>query len=393
VSTNSAHGNSAQQAYARQYDIIVLGAGCAGLSLVARLLANPATAGLRILLVDRAPKRQNDRTWCFWEKGAGFFEGIVAHQWAQLQFYSNAFSGPLQMGPYRYKMIRGIDFYNHCFSIVEQHPSVTVVYDEVLRYSADAVQLGGGTVRCNGAKVFSSLYRPAAQQPGRYYLLQHFKGWLVETPTDVFDTANATLMDFRVGQQHGPSFVYVMPLAPNRALVEYTLFTEKLLQPEQYDAELADYINRFLGIGTYSVGETEFGVIPMTSAPFAPMHNGVYHIGTAGGQTKASTGYTFQFIQKQTAGIVANLALGRQPLKGLRTPYRYRMYDNTLLRVLADKKMPGDVVFARLFSKNKAAAIFKFLDNETGFWEEIKIMSTVPQGLFIKAAMAEMRKG
>lgn len=392
MSLTSAFGNTVQQVNRQRYDIIVLGAGCAGLSLVVRLLNNPATQHKKILLVDKAPKQHNDRTWCFWEKAPGLFESITVKQWEQLNFYSNTFSGSLSIAPYRYKMIRGIDFYNHCFAIIAQHTNVTVLYDEVLQYSSQQIQLSGGVINCGQTLVFSSLYQPPQQQSGRYYLLQHFKGWMVETAQPCFDVQQATLMDFRVSQAQGTSFVYVMPLAPNRALIEYTLFTESLLSQEQYDAALQDYIANYLHIPTYSVRETEFGVIPMTSARMPAMVNGVYQMGTAGGQTKASTGYTFQFIQKQAAAIVANLATGKQAFAHSQSNHRFRIYDNTLLNILANKKMPGDAIFARLFQRNKAATLFTFLDNETSWFEELKIMSTVPQGLFIKAAVTEYFK-
>ena len=55
--------------------------------------------------------------------------------------------------------------------------------------------------------------------------------------------------------------------------------------------------------------EEEFGIIPMTNADFPFFKNGMYYIGTAGGQTKASTGYTFRFIQKQADAIVEQLIL------------------------------------------------------------------------------------
>jgi lycopene beta-cyclase len=392
VSLTSTYSHAAPAVYQQQYDIIVLGAGCAGLSLVMRLLQNPATQQKKILLVDKAPKEQNDRTWCFWEKGTGFFESITTMQWGQLDFFSNTYCGSLDMAPYRYKMIRGIDFYNHCLATIRQCPNITLLYDEVIQYSSQMVQLGQGMLNCGGSLVFSSLYQPPAQKPGRYYLLQHFKGWMVQTEQPHFNVQRATLMDFRVSQEQGASFVYVMPLAPNRALVEYTLFTENLLEQQQYDAALQDYIGKYLNIASYTVTEVEFGVIPMTSAPMPAMANGVYHIGTAGGQTKASSGYTFQFIQKQATAIVANLAAGKQPFAGGRDSWRFRLYDNTLLHVMGNKKMPGDAIFARLFAKNKAAALFKFLDNETTLPEELKIMATVPQGLFIKAALAELVK-
>jgi lycopene beta-cyclase len=383
----------ARQAYQQRYDVIVLGAGCAGLSLVVRLLAHPATQHNKILLIDRAPKQQNDRTWCFWEKEPGFFEPITAMQWERLGFYSNAYSNLLDMAPYRYKMIRGLDFYNHCMGIIAQAANVTLLYDEIVNHNSEVIELAQGTIQCNGAPVFSSLYQPPVPQPGRYYLLQHFKGWMVQTDRPSFDVQQATLMDFRISQQHGTSFVYVMPLTPNRALVEYTLFTENLLQPAQYDEALQQYLYDFLELEGYTVAETEFGVIPMSSVPMPATAHGAYQIGTAGGQTKASTGYTFQFIQKQTAAITANMAAGRPPFARRQSGKRFRLYDNTLLHVLAGKKMPGDAVFARLFAKNKASAIFKFLDNETALPEELKIMSTVPQGLFMRAALSEWRKG
>jgi lycopene beta-cyclase len=392
VSLTSTFSHAAPAVYQQPYDIIVLGAGCAGLSLVMRLLQNPATQHKKILLVDKEPKQQNDRTWCFWEKGEGFFESITTMQWEQLDFYSNAYCGQLDMAPYRYKMIRGIDFYNHCLAVIQQWPNITLLYDEVLKYDAQTVQLANGRVNCAGALVFSSLYTPPPKKLGRYYLLQHFKGWMVQTEQPHFDVQRATLMDFRVSQAHGASFVYVMPLAPNRALVEYTLFTESLLQPHEYDAALKDYLDLYLHIKSYSVAEVEFGVIPMTSAPIPAMVNGVYYIGTAGGQTKASSGYTFQFIQKQAAAIVANIAAGKAPFANRKTNRRFQLYDNTLLHVMANKKMPGDAIFARLFAKNKAAALFKFLDNETTLPAELKIMATVPQAMFIKAALAELVK-
>jgi lycopene beta-cyclase len=355
------------------------------------LLANEATAHKKILLIDREQKLQNDRTWCYWEAGPGFFEQIVTKQWEALDFFSNSYSSPLSIAPYKYKLIRGIDFYNHCMHTIQQHPNVKMVYDEVIAFSGNTVQLKNSAIDCSSALVFSSLYMPAEKQKGGHYLLQHFKGWVVETAQPAFAPEKATLMDFRVSQQHGAGFVYVMPLTSHKALVEYTLFTASLLQQEQYDTALKNYLQQFLDISTYKITETEFGVIPMTSAAMPAMQDGVYLIGTAGGQTKASTGYTFQFIQKQAAAITANLAAGKTPFAGKSfTHRRFRIYDNTLLRILAHQKIPGDEIFARLFKKNKANAIFKFLDNETSFAAELKIMTTVPQWTFIKAAFAEI---
>jgi len=55
------------------YDYIIAGGGCAGLSLVMRMLKEPQLSTKKILIIDKDSKQLNDRTWCYWEKGEGFF--------------------------------------------------------------------------------------------------------------------------------------------------------------------------------------------------------------------------------------------------------------------------------------------------------------------------------
>jgi lycopene beta-cyclase len=123
------------------YDYIILGAGCAGLSLLMRILQTPQLAHKKILLVDKAPKNTNDRTWCFWEKEDGFFDNIVYKKWNQLLFASEQFQASLDIAPYQYKMIRGIDFYTHCFTTIQQHPNVQIMYDEIIEFSSTQITL------------------------------------------------------------------------------------------------------------------------------------------------------------------------------------------------------------------------------------------------------------
>ena len=96
----------------QHYDYIITGAGCAGLSLLRRMMQHSFFSDKKILLIDKAQKNNNDRTWCFWEKQKDVFEDIVYHSWQQIDFYSNGFSGRFDLQPYQYKMIRGIDLYS-----------------------------------------------------------------------------------------------------------------------------------------------------------------------------------------------------------------------------------------------------------------------------------------
>ena len=379
-----------------QYNYIISGAGAAGLSLLMRLTQHQAFADKKILVVDSTPKEKNDRTWCFWEDKPGLFEPIVHHQWQQVHFYSHYFSSLLNLYPYQYKMIRGIDFYNYVLDETAKHTNITFQYGKV-----EALGNEGNTafVLLDGRKitadyVFNSImFSQPVIQPGKYYLLQHFKGYLVETKEPTFNPKEATLMDFRVSQQHGTTFGYVLPVSETKALIEYTLFTKKLLKPEEYDEGLHNYISTFLKLPQFTVVEEEFGVIPMTNHKFSKGEGRIINIGTAGGQTKASSGYTFKFIQKHSEALVQSLLTNEHPiLKKDLYSRRFGLYDTTMLNVLYNDKARGDKIFADMFSKNSPDKILRFLDNESTLEDELNIIGSLPGMVFTRAAMQEIFK-
>ncbi|MDP4261685.1 MAG: lycopene cyclase family protein [Bacteroidota bacterium] len=377
----------------QEYDYILLGAGCAGLSLLMRMIRTGKFSGKNILLVDKAPKTTNDRTWCFWETGKGFFEEIVHRQWSSLDFLSDTYSATLNIEPYHYKMIRGIEFYNYCFHEISKHSNIELLYGQaggmVHHKEGVTLILDDKELEPGRAIIFNSIYHPPPVSKRYIELLQHFKGWMIETNSPSFTADKATLMDFRVPQGHGTAFVYVLPLSATKALVEYTLFTKELLQQEQYDKELKSYIEDLLMIKNYTVSEQESGIIPMTNRKFPFYYDGAYQVGAAGGQTKASSGYTFQFIQKQSQQIVDCLVADKSLDTIPATPGRFRFYDNTLLDILYHKRFPGKKIFTDLFKKNKPRQVLRFLDNESSIADELKIISSLPTWPFLKAAIRQ----
>lgn len=373
-------------------DIIVCGAGCAGLSLLVRLIESGKFKDKKILLVDKELKNRNDRTWCFWEEGEGTFEPIVYKRWDELWFHSYYLSKSLNLQPYQYKLIRGIDFYNHCLSMIKQQPNIHFLQAPVERVFSNSSEgtgiVAGGEVYKSGYVFNSILFGKPQLKQHQYWLLQHFKGWIIETKEDVFNPTSGNLMDFRTDQSEGATFVYVLPFAPNKALVEYTLFSKELLQPEAYQRALKTYLKEHWKLEDYIVLEEEWGVIPMTNATFPSVEGNIIYLGTAGGQTKASSGYTFQFIQKQTAAIVESLIQKGHPFTGALNSRRFHFYDSVLLHILHHRSLPGDLIFSHLFQKNKAAQVFRFLDNDTTLPQELRIISTLPTMPFLKAAVA-----
>lgn len=376
----------------RHYDYIIAGAGCAGLSLAVHMILSGKFSDKKILIIDKEEKRKNDRTWCFWEIETGLFEPIVFQKWKQVWFHGEGFSKLLPLVPYEYKLIRGIDFYNYCFELIGKQSNIDILYGEITEIEND---LEGATLKLNNETlsagyIFNSiLFNKPVLKKSEYYLLQHFKGWIIETEKPVFTPEEATLMDFRVDQQHGTTFIYVMPFSETKALVEYTLFSEKLLEPDQYDDELKKYISEIPGINSYKISETEFGIIPMTNHKFPANNGNIINIGSAGGQTKASSGYTFRFIQKHSAEIVERLTSGKHPA-GKPVHRKYHFYDSVLLNILYHKTLPGRKIFSELFKKNKPQQVLRFLDNESSLQDELKIISSLPTMPFLRAAMKQI---
>jgi lycopene beta-cyclase len=372
----------------QSYDFIIAGSGLSGLSLLMRIIRTGKFKDKKILLVDREPKISNDRTWCFWEIEPDLFEPIVHQQWKNVWFHGDGYDKLLNLSPYTYKLIRGIDFYEHCFSVIRQQPNVETRYGQVTEISNEKQHafIVIDQEKITARFVFSSIIPEQKPIPKKeVQLLQHFKGWVIETNEPVFNPNEATLMDFRVDQSAGTSFVYVMPFTPTRALVEYTMFTRSVLTGNEYDQHLEKFIRERWNNISYSISDQELGVIPMTSRKFPSRDGNIIFLGTAGGQTKASSGYTFKFVQKHTADIVNRLMVGQHPAP-LPQPARFRFYDRTLLNILYHKRYAGSKIFTALFKKNSAPEILKFLDNETRLLNELKIISTLPPLPFLKAA-------
>lgn len=383
----------------KQYDYIIAGAGCAGMSLLMRLFSDPFFASKKILVVESTDKVDNDRTWCFWEKQPDLFEPIVHHQWEKLDFYSNHYSTELAIDPYRYKMIKGFDFYQYVKTSVATAPNIEWRKATVKKLIESTAQMTAGIELFDGESIYaeyvfsSILFEPIQTKPNEYHFLQHFKGWEIKTTSDCFDSSRAVFMDFRVGQEAGTTFMYVLPTSSNTALVEYTLFTEELIEDAAYNNALKKYISETLQIADYEILHEEKGIIPMTTKQFPYAKGRNIFIGIAGGQAKASSGYAFKFIQKRTAKLVKALKNGEALSFGKNmNDAKGHLYDSVLLNVLHNRKLGGDAIFADIFKGNKASKVLAFLDNESSVWTDLRIMNSVPTRIFLPAAMHELNQ-
>lgn len=372
----------------KHYHYIFAGSGLASLMTVYRMVQSGRFTDKSILLLDPDTKQDNDRTWCYWEQGAGQWDAITFRQWDTAIFAGEKFRSALDFNGYRYKMIRSADFYNHILSELNNHPNIEFIQQKVIDFIDSGfnvlVKTETENYTCN--KLFNSIYNPALPSSQKKYpvLQQHFIGWHIKTDTPVFDAKKPVFMDFSVPQKGNTRFMYVLPLSESEALVEYTLFSKDLLPEAEYEDAIKKYLNN-LGAAHYSIISKEKGSIPMTCYPFWK-HNSknILNIGTAGGWTKASTGYTFKNADKKSEALVRFLE-HNDDLKQFHKKNRFWFYDLLLLDILSRTNHKGAGIFSSMFRSGKAAPIFKFLDEESSFFQDLRVISQCPKGLFIAA--------
>ena len=212
-----------------------------------------------------------------------------------------------------------LTFIRPCGKKLDTSPNFTFIQGKLegLEDSSQSVQVTTDKGLYSADKVFNSviLSREFEQQKKYPLLQQHFVGWFIRTESDHFDVDTATFMDFRVPQKNNTRFMYLLPTSKKEALVEYTLFSKNLLELEEYEAEIKAYLDKH-GIRQFTIEETEKGSIPMTSFDFSQYDSpNILNIGTAGGWTKASTGYTFMNTTKKTEQLTKFLKKTLRPFQ------------------------------------------------------------------------------
>jgi lycopene beta-cyclase len=381
---------------ATEYDYLIVGGGAAGLSLAYHIAQEPALANKKVLLIEPDAKNENDRTWSYWANEPQAFDFLAAHEWQAIAFRAPGFEKVCDLGAYCYRMIRSLDYYQHIRSALDSNTQFTLACGAVTALADTptgvVAQSSLGEIRARYG--FDSRPPVIAKNPEKHrYLLQHFVGWEVETDTDVFDPDVVEFMDFRGDQHQEARFMYVLPFNRRKALVEYTLFSTTPLPTEEYEAAIRTYLAAALGSAPYRIVAQETGAIPMTDHPL-PARAGRYitNLGTRGGRAKPSTGYAFKRIHQQSARLVAALArTGHPPQDPAGDRWQFHLFDTLLLDIMQRRGESTRDIFRELFERNPVERIFRFLDEQTTWAENLQVMNSVTAGPFMRSIAQVLR--
>ena len=351
----------------KDFNYVIIGGGCAGLSLAYELEINDKLKDKTLAIIEIREEYKRDKTWSFWKVFEHNFDDCIIKSWNNFTINTSEKSLELTNKKFPYQSIDSGKFYKKINSRLSRNSNVSFFKNL-------------SEINFKNSIIFNSVYD---NELDKSELWQHFQGIEIETPNNIFDEEIINLMDFNCDQKNDVHFFYTLPFSKNKALVETTWLSDLEDQSlMDYDLQLENYIKNNLGIKNYKINFIEKGAIPLFY-PSLTNDNKMINIGSAGGMTRLSTGYTFLNIQEHSKYIVKNIEKINE-VKIFNFGKKYKFLDKIFLRVLEKhpEKMPK--IFFDMF-KASSNTIIKFLSNKSNFIEDVNIIRKMPKLIFLKA--------
>jgi len=366
-------------------DVLILGGSCAGLSLAAAL--SERAPKLHVKTLEGRSHYSRDRTWCFWNTAQHPFSAGVTHRWHSWRVRHAEGEARQHSRRYSYQHLPADHFYELAAEKIYRAGQELALGVEVHsvegKGGACEVETSQGKLRSRW--VFDSRNPEVGEQ--KSILEQRFISWHVRTERACFDASVVDLMDFQSAgsavEQHS---LYVLPFSATEALVEATFLDHPKLLPADAEAMLCQYM-RQLSSTDYRVLYGEAATLPMgVYRTHRHAQGSVVNIGTRGGRLKASSGYAFQRIQRQSAAFADALAK-QAPLPQTFEPRFYSILDQIFLRALQSAPDRVASYFMMMFRKLPPDTLVRFLSETASPGEVLQVMLSLPKSDFLKAAI------
>jgi lycopene beta-cyclase len=351
----------------KEFDYIIIGGGCAGLSLAYELEIHEKLKDKTLAIIEPRKEYKRDKTWSFWKVTPHNFDNCVKKSWDNFSINVPNKTNHLACNNYPYQSVDSGLFYEKINNKLKENKNINFFKD--LK-----------EIDSKNSFIFNSVI---SIKKDHNNLWQHFSGVEIKTQNDSFDDGIFNLMDFDCDQRESVHFFYTLPYSKNKAMVE-TTWLSKMNDNSQkdYDDQIKDYIENHLNLNNYKITYKEEGAIPLFHPSYQDTKNKI-NIGTAGGMTRLSTGYTFLNIQEHSKYIRKNIE-NISNTKKYEIAKKYQFLDEIFLRVLEKHPQKMSEIFFKMFMGSPKIVI-KFLSNKSNFLEDLSIILKMPKWTFIKA--------
>lgn len=369
-----------------KFDYIIVGAGCSGLSLAYEMNVKNLFNDKTCAIIDKRKEFNRDKIWSYWNIYEHSFYDCLINKWDKFCVKKNQNEIILDCENFQYQSIDSQKFYKKILDNLNSNKNIKLILnksvDKIYENKDEAIVQCGDEIFRSDIIFNSSLDNKTTKESE---LFQHFYGCEVVFDENVNLPEYPIIMDFNCNQDSWVHFFYTLPMGKNKIFIENTwISNEKSFAFERYIAEINYYIQNNLNYKKkYKTNYSEIGSIPMFHFKNNMKYKKLINIGTAGNLTRKSTGYTFLNIQKSVKQIVINISK-KQNIKESSVSLKYNYLDNIFIKVLLEKKGSMYEVFFDLFKKNKTKDIVKFLSNTSNWFEDLKIILSMPKLIFIK---------
>ena len=365
----------------KKYNIIIIGAGCSGLSLAYRLL----DTNIKVCILESGSKNNRIRkTWSYWDIYNHPFIDLEGNSLENIYCLNNLSSIKLNCKDYNYKSIDSNVFDEYIFDKINKSKNIDIFFNS----SANNIVQEDSLVHIESeidTFVANEVYDSSPDNIDSP-MYQVFLGYFINPNSTV--EVIPKLMDFTGDDEF--SFYYVIPFRDGSCLVEYTFFTPVIKTSDELKKNLDRYIKNI--VGQYTLARSEYGVIPMSpKLPDTETIPNVYKIGIRSGATRASTGYTFINIQKQSDYLIRKIKNlhSINPLLTTKSKILRKM-DSILLRIIKNEPKKAKNIIFNMFSLNNHQTIIRFLSDIPSIFDILKIIINMPKIIFIKYALKSL---
>lgn len=368
-------------------DLVILGGGCAGLSLAWRL-AELGKSCPKVVVVEKRISYTNDRTWCFWDDHDARLDGLITRQWRSLKISALEKTVHFDCGTAAYQMLAASNFYDRALQVIGTCPAITLQLGQAVAVDPSPGPTGWTVLTDQGTVTSRWVVdtRPQALEAvGGATLWQSFYGHEIHCDVDIFTPELADLMNFTEQVKDQISFTYVLPITKRHALIEATVFSAIPIG----QAELADQLDASIKLHTagsdFSVLRSESGILPMGLIG-KPQSSGPGHVrvGITAGGARPSSGFAFQRIQKWAMLCCAAVVSGHSPTGHQTDQPLIHMMDKLFLHVLREQPQAAPALFLSLFEHANSASVIRFLSGNSSFWDCVQIMKALPAKHFLQ---------
>jgi lycopene beta-cyclase len=366
-------------------DLLILGAGCAGLGLAARL----APSAARVLVLEPRLAYTNDRTWCFWAPVQHALSHLVSRRWTRwhIGVDDGQPAHPHASEALPYQCIPAERYYAWALERCAANPTLTLalgVTASTVRRDAAGFQVETSAGRVHARLIVDT--RPDAATAARAPLLEQvFVGCEIR-PRVGCDTHSAGVMERLRCDGHGVLFDYVLPLGEDRVLVEVTRFAVPGLELSVLQADL-DAALAHRGWSDAPVLRRETGRLPMGLPNLRAPASTWVRAGTVGGSLRAATGYGFRRTQAWAQQCSERYRREGSVMAHPAEPGWRHWMDLTFLRALRRQPALGPQMFARMAAALGGEGFARFMTDSAGFDDWRRVVAALPPAPLLRAAV------